>query len=107
PTRFGSNATEFFCGTPTKEVGPVADVMTPIFTWAWAEAISRALAASTQNVRRNFTLCIRGSGRASILSDSLLTEGRLQRTPLSRSREMRRACEAQPIRRRERAISRT
>ncbi len=45
PAFFGSIATEFFCGMPTKAVGPVAEAMTPILTWAWAD--SEAASART------------------------------------------------------------
>ena len=40
----------FFCGMPIAVVGPVADTMSPIFTWA-AAAPDRARAKSRTAVR--------------------------------------------------------
>src|SRR5512132_2510497 len=49
PTFFGSSATEFFWATPTKAVGPVAELTTPIRTCAYAaEPIIAAIAATTK-----------------------------------------------------------
>src|SRR6476620_5731293 len=51
PTRLGRSATEFFCGTPTNDVGPVAEVTTPIFTCACALVAITAVAAIAANAR--------------------------------------------------------
>jgi hypothetical protein len=50
PIFFGNSATAFFCGMPTKAAVPVAEGMTPIFTWAWAE--SDAASASADRVTK-------------------------------------------------------
>ena len=34
PIFAGSSGTVFFCGMPTKAVGPVEEAMTPTFIWA-------------------------------------------------------------------------
>jgi len=48
---FGSRATAFFCGMPTKGIAPVEDAMTPILTWACAGSVAaRAIPAVASRV---------------------------------------------------------
>ena len=55
PIVAGSRAPVFFCGMPIAEVGPVADTISPILTWADAAAMdnmqSAPAARNLSNIR--------------------------------------------------------